>query len=129
LAPQRQDGSETILTSNKSTVYPLRNGSDIMIPFCILSNTYDSFIPSTIRHWNSLDPLIRNVDSIAKLTAELRKRKDISQVRRNDRSLRDWHHNKTGLRLDLLGTNLFFKKETKHRSWVKIIISFRGSIS
>jgi len=23
----------------------------------------------------------------------------------------------------------FFKKEAKHRSWVKIIISFRGSIS
>jgi hypothetical protein len=51
-----------------TTVYPLRNGSDIIIPFYRVSNTYDSFIPSTIRHWNSLDPLIRNVDSIAKLT-------------------------------------------------------------
>jgi hypothetical protein len=45
-----------------------------------LSNTYDSFIPSTIRQWNSLDPSLRNVDSIAKFKAELRKRKDISQV-------------------------------------------------
>ena len=50
------------------------------MPFCRLSNTYDSFIPSTIRQWNSLDPSLRNVDSIAKFKAELRKRKDISQV-------------------------------------------------
>jgi hypothetical protein len=42
--------------------------------------TYDSFIPSTIRQWNSLDPFLRNVDFIAKFKAELRKRKDISQV-------------------------------------------------
>jgi hypothetical protein len=63
-----------------TTVYPLRNGSDIKMPFCRLSNTYDSFIPSTIRQWNSLDPSLRNVDSIAKFKAELRKRKDISQV-------------------------------------------------
>jgi hypothetical protein len=65
LAPQRQDGSETIFT--------LRNGSDIIMPFCRLSNTYDSFIPSTIRQWNSLDLSLRNVDSIAKFKAELRK--------------------------------------------------------
>jgi hypothetical protein len=28
-----------------TTVYSLRNGSDIIMPFCRLSNTYDSFIP------------------------------------------------------------------------------------
>jgi hypothetical protein len=39
-----------------------------------------TFIPSTIRQWNSLDPSLRNVDYIAKFKAELRKRKDISQV-------------------------------------------------
>jgi hypothetical protein len=34
----------------QSTIgYPLRNGSDIIIPFCRLSVTCDSFIPSTIR--------------------------------------------------------------------------------
>jgi len=54
-------------TIHSTTVYPLRNGSDIIIPFCRLSNTYDSFIPSTIGQWNSLDPSIRNVDSIANL--------------------------------------------------------------
>jgi hypothetical protein len=63
-----------------TTVYPLRNGSDIIMPLCRLSNTYDSFIPSTIRQWNSLDPSLRNVDYIAKFKAELRNRKDISQV-------------------------------------------------
>ena len=63
-----------------TTVYPLSNGSDIIMPFCRLSNTYDSFIPSTIRQWNSLVPSLRNVDYIAKFKAELRKRKDISQV-------------------------------------------------
>ena len=67
-------------TIQSTTVYPLRNGSDIIMPFCRLSNTYDSFIPSTIRQWNSLDPSLRNVDSIVKLKAELRKRKDLSQV-------------------------------------------------
>jgi hypothetical protein len=36
-----------------TTVYPLCNGSDIIMPFCRLSNTYDSFIPSTILQWNS----------------------------------------------------------------------------
>jgi len=60
-------------TIQSKTVYPLRNGSDIIIPFCRLSNTYDS-----LRQWNSLDPSIRNVDYIAKLKTELRKRKDIS---------------------------------------------------
>ena len=36
-------------TIQSTPVYPLRNGSDIIIPFCRLSNTYDPFILSTIR--------------------------------------------------------------------------------
>jgi hypothetical protein len=63
-----------------TTVYPLRNGSDIIIPFCKLSITCDSFIPSTIRQWNSLNPFLRNMESIAKFKTELRKQKDIRQV-------------------------------------------------
>jgi hypothetical protein len=54
-------------TIQSTTIYPLRNGSDIIMSFCRLSNTYDSFISSTIRQWNSLDPSIRNVDYIANL--------------------------------------------------------------
>ena len=57
-------------TIQSATVYPLRNWSDIIIPFRRLSNTYDSFIPSTIRQWNSLDPSLRNVDSISKFKTE-----------------------------------------------------------
>ena len=67
-------------TIKSTTVYPLRIGIDIIIPFSRQSHTYDSFIPSTIRQWNSLDPSVRNVDYIAKFQTELRKRKDISQV-------------------------------------------------
>ena len=69
-----------LIPPTSTTVYPLRNVRDIIIPFCRLSNTYDSFIPSTIRQWKSLDPSIRNVDYIAKFKTELRKRKDISPV-------------------------------------------------
>ena len=32
-----------------TTVYPLRNGNDIILPFCRLALTNNSFIPSTIR--------------------------------------------------------------------------------
>ena len=68
------------LTIQSTTIYPLRNGRYIVIPFCRLSITYDSFIPSTIRQWNSLTPSLRNVESIAKFKTELRKQKDISPV-------------------------------------------------
>ena len=67
-------------TIQSTTVYPLRNGSDIIIPFCRLSITCDSFIPSTIRQWNSLNPSLRNMESIAKFKTELRKQKDNRQV-------------------------------------------------
>jgi hypothetical protein len=46
-------------------------------PCCRLSITGDSFIPSTIRQWNSLTPSLRNVEYIAKFKTELRKQKYI----------------------------------------------------
>ena len=64
-------------TIQSTTVYPSREGSDIIIPFCRLSITCDSFIPSTIRQWNNLNPFLRNMESIAKFKTELRKQKDI----------------------------------------------------
>jgi hypothetical protein len=69
-------------TIQSTIVYPLRNGSDIIIPLCRLSITCDSFIPSTIRQWNSLNPSLRNVKYIAKFKTELiiRKQKDIRQI-------------------------------------------------
>ena len=37
-------------------------------------------IPTTIRQWNNLDPSLQNVNYIAKLKTEFRKRKGIGQV-------------------------------------------------
>jgi hypothetical protein len=46
---------------------------DIVLPFCRLSSTRDSFIPSTIKMWNSLNNTIRNVDTLSKFKSELKK--------------------------------------------------------
>jgi hypothetical protein len=64
--------------NSKYNVYLLRNRSDTT--FCRLSITYDSFILSTIRQWNRLNPSLRSVEYIAKCKTELRKREDVSQV-------------------------------------------------
>ena len=56
-----------------TTRYPLRNGQDIIVPFCRLSLTSESFFPSTIREWNKLDLTVRNTDSPAKFKSEVRK--------------------------------------------------------
>jgi hypothetical protein len=55
------------------SVYPLRNWNDIILPFCRLSSTRDSFNPSTIKMWNSLNNTIRNIDSLSKFKSELKK--------------------------------------------------------
>ena len=55
-----------------TTVYLLRNGSDIIKPYCRLSHTTNSFIPSTIRKWKSLDNSVRNVNSLKQFKTELR---------------------------------------------------------
>jgi hypothetical protein len=41
--------------------------------YCRLSSTSDSFIPSTIKMWNSLNYNIRNVDTLSKFKSELKK--------------------------------------------------------
>jgi hypothetical protein len=60
-------------TIQSTTVYQLRNGEDIIIPFCRLSITNDSYIPSTIRQWNNLDLSITNVGYIPHFKSELKK--------------------------------------------------------
>ena len=47
-------------------VYPLRNGDNLIVPFCRLSITNSSFIPSTVKEWNKLDIAIRKLDSLSK---------------------------------------------------------------
>ena len=55
------------------TIYPLRNGSDLIIPFCRLSITTESFIPSTVKLWNRLDQFDRNLDTLTKFKKHIRK--------------------------------------------------------
>ena len=55
-----------------TTIYPLRNGNDIIVPFCRLSLTSESYIPSTIKRWNNLDPAIRRVNSLSNFKYELK---------------------------------------------------------
>ena len=49
-----------------TTIYPLRNGNDIIVPFCRLSLTRDSFVSATVREWNNLNHSVRNLDSLSK---------------------------------------------------------------
>ena len=44
---------------------------EVILPYCRISLTTDSFIPSTIRKWNSLDKSVRNIDSLKQLKTEL----------------------------------------------------------
>ena len=53
-------------TIQSTTIYPLRNGNDIIVPFCRLSLTRDSFVPATEREWNSLNISVRNLDTLSK---------------------------------------------------------------
>ena len=54
-------------------IYPLRNGSDLIIPFCSLSITTESFIPSTVKLWNRLDQFNRNLDTLTKFKKAIQK--------------------------------------------------------
>lgn len=58
-------------TIQSTTNYPLRNGSDLIVPFCRLSLTAESFIPSTVREWNKLDRTTREQRSSFKFKTEL----------------------------------------------------------
>jgi hypothetical protein len=86
-----------------TTVYSLRNGSDIIMPFCRISNTYDSFIPSTIRQWTMEEEMI-GVFAIGTTTKR-----------------RIWDY--------IFLEQIIIQKRAKHRSWVKILFSFRSPIN
>lgn len=52
-------------------VYALHNGNDIMLPFCRLALTNESFLTSTIRLWNIFDTPIGQADAIGKFKTKL----------------------------------------------------------
>jgi hypothetical protein len=60
-------------TVQSTSIYPLRNGSDLIIPFCRLSITTESFITSTVKLWNRLDQSDRNLDTLTKFKKVIRK--------------------------------------------------------
>jgi hypothetical protein len=41
-------------TIQSTTIYPLRNGDRLLVPFCILSITNSSFFPSIVKERNKL---------------------------------------------------------------------------
>ena len=53
------------------TIYPLRNSSDLIVPFCRLFSTNSSFIPSSVREWNKLENSVRNLDTPLKFKPAL----------------------------------------------------------
>ena len=53
-------------TIQSTTIYPLRNGDNLIVPFCRLSITNSSFIPFTVKEWNKLDIAIRKLDSLSR---------------------------------------------------------------
>jgi hypothetical protein len=53
-------------TIQRTTIYPLRNDNDIIVPFCRLSLTRDSFVSATVREWNNLNLSVRNLDTLSK---------------------------------------------------------------
>jgi hypothetical protein len=59
-------------TIQSTTIYPLRNGNDIIVPFCRLSLTRDSFVPATVRKWNSLSLSVRNLDTLSTFKKAIR---------------------------------------------------------
>ena len=59
-------------TIQSSTIYPLRNGDHLIVPFCKLSITNSPFIPSTVKEWNKLDIAIRKLDSLSKFKNAIR---------------------------------------------------------
>ena len=48
-------------TIQSTSIYPLHNGSDLIVPFCRLSSMNSSFTPS-VREWNKLENSVRNLD-------------------------------------------------------------------
>ena len=59
-------------TIQNTTIYHLRNGNDIIGPFCRLSLTRDSFVPARVREWNSLNLSVRNLDTLSNFKKAIR---------------------------------------------------------
>ena len=52
--------------------YNLRNSENLVLPFCRLENTRNSFFPTTIKEWNNLDATIKSSETLSKFKVNLR---------------------------------------------------------
>jgi hypothetical protein len=59
-------------TIQSTTMHPLWNGNDVIVPFRRLSLTRDSFVPTTVREWNSINISVRNLDTLSKFKKAIR---------------------------------------------------------
>ena len=59
-------------TIQSTTIYHFRNGNDIIVPFCRLSLTRNSFVPVRVREWNSLNLSVRNLDTLSNFKKAIR---------------------------------------------------------
>ena len=55
-------------TIQSTTIYTLRNGTDLIVPFCRLSS---SFIHSSVREWDKLENSVHNLDTPLKFKRAL----------------------------------------------------------
>jgi hypothetical protein len=53
-----------MLEGSQLRLLNIRNGNDIIVPFCRLSLTRDSFVSATVREWNNLNLSVRNLDTL-----------------------------------------------------------------
>ena len=70
LAPEIFERLLPPLVSDVSN-YSLRNRENYVVPNCRLSVTDKSFIPSTVRLWNSLDSAVREKTTVATFKSSL----------------------------------------------------------
>ena len=67
-------------TIQSTNIYPLRNGNHLIGPFCRLSITNSSLIPSTVKEWNKLDNAIRKLDSLSKFKNAIRLKSQSNKI-------------------------------------------------
>jgi hypothetical protein len=59
-------------TIQSTNIFPLPNGNDIIVLFCRLSLTRDSFVSATVRERNNLNLSVRNLDTLSKFKKAIR---------------------------------------------------------
>ena len=90
--------------------YPLRNSNSLQLIRCRTSGYKNSFLPSSVKAWNALDPSIRNMPTLnsfkSKLISQTACQKPPSHYSHGNRS-EAIHHTRMGLGASTLNVDLF----------------------